>query len=100
MEHLTALELSQLKLGHSSMVQENAYEAIQALGLKLSECLAHFNNIQPGSLYHQSAITIRLAKALLSVGFNETNILFHGYSPLMTPNENFRSLLVRYIHLY
>lgn len=88
MQHLPRAELQRLKLGDSGMVQENAHEVVQALGPQLSKWSHHFNHVNPGSLYHHAAIGVRLAKTLLSVGFDELNSLYHGYSPLMALNAH------------
>src|SRR5262249_14966518 len=43
-----------------------------------------FQTVQPGSIYHSPYMSANLAEALFQAGFDHTNVLFHGFTPLMT----------------
>ncbi|KAH7008767.1 hypothetical protein EDB80DRAFT_872565 [Ilyonectria destructans] len=70
-------------LGHQ-VLQEEASSVVQAL----QECLIpipwQFQGIRPGSIYHSDCMSATLAESLFRAGFNHTNVLFHGFTPLMT----------------
>lgn len=85
-EHLSSAGFQQFEIGNSGMVQENAYEVASILMDRVFRWPTYMFQVKPGSIYHFSGIRLDLAKALVSVGFNKTNALFCGYSPLMTLN--------------
>lgn len=83
---LTSLAPSQItqygiKRGH--LVQNNAYEVAQAIQNCSVDFPNQYENIKPGSLFH-SCMSANLAENLFQAGFDQPNMLLHGYSPLMS----------------
>ncbi|KAH7023812.1 hypothetical protein EDB80DRAFT_770562 [Ilyonectria destructans] len=69
--------------GHQ-VLQEEAFSVVQALQERPIPIPWQFQGIQPGSIYHSACMSAVLAESLFRAGFNHTNVLFHGFSPLMT----------------
>ncbi|KAH7170197.1 hypothetical protein EDB81DRAFT_774690 [Dactylonectria macrodidyma] len=66
------------------MLQEQAFEVVKTLQKLSIPFPRHFQGVQPGSIYHSREMSVTLAEELFKAGFERTNILFHGFSPLMT----------------
>lgn len=66
------------------LIQEDAFEVVQALkdqGIRLPK---EFRNVQPGSVYHCAYMNNETIESLFRAGFSHTNIAFLGLTPLMT----------------
>lgn len=70
-------------IGHQ-VLQEEAFSVVQALRACLIPIPWQFQGIQPGSIYHSGCMSATLAESLFRAGFSHTNVLFHGFTPLMT----------------
>lgn len=84
LEWLPDHEISRLRLRDQIMLQDTAFETSEALLDQISYLPRCFGNVKPGSIYHSACLSMNLAQQLLSVGFQNPNTTFHGFTPLMT----------------
>lgn len=68
----------------TSLIQEEAFELVQALRKKDVDLPKEFRTVQPGSVYHCAYMNDETAESLFSAGFSHTNVEFLGFTPLMT----------------
>ncbi|KAG6357746.1 hypothetical protein INS49_013625 [Diaporthe citri] len=76
--------LDNLSPQENKLLQEDAFELLQALleqGIRLPK---GFRSVQPGSVYHCAYMNDETAESLFSAGFSHTNVDFLGFTPLMT----------------
>lgn len=66
------------------LVQEDAFELVQALRKNGVNLPKELRTVQPGSVYHCAYMNDETAESLLSAGFSHTNVDFHGFTPMMT----------------
>ncbi|KKY34250.1 hypothetical protein UCDDA912_g05809 [Diaporthe ampelina] len=76
--------LDSLRLKKENLVQEDAFELVQALREKGVSLPKAFQSVQPGSVYHCAYMNDETAESLLSAGFTHTDVEFLGFTPLMT----------------
>ncbi|KAI3398513.1 hypothetical protein diail_9037 [Diaporthe ilicicola] len=76
--------LDNLKPEKEDLVQEDAFEVVQALQDRRVPLPKEFRTVQPGSVYHCAYMNDETAEALFRAGFSHANVEFHGLTPLMT----------------
>lgn len=84
LEMLSLTEIGQFGLKPGQLVQDRADEIAQVINIRSNTFPGRYVPIQPGSVYHLSCMSALLVEALYQAGFDNTNTLFHGFSPLMT----------------
>lgn len=84
MTHLEEKDLAILSIRDISLPQDCAFEIIQLLRGQQVDLPSSFQTVRPGSIYHSPFMSVGLAKALFGAGFDQTNIAFGGFTPLMT----------------
>ncbi|KAL1883235.1 hypothetical protein Daus18300_000293 [Diaporthe australafricana] len=66
------------------LIQEDAFEVVQALEDQGIHLPKEFRSVQPGSVYHCAYMNDETTESLFRAGFSHTNIAFLGFTPLMT----------------
>lgn len=87
---LPQYEISRIGLRMGQMIQEEAFEVVETLQKLLIIIPEHIRGALPGTIYHSREMSVTLASELFKAGFERANLLFHGFSPLMT--VSFRGL--------
>lgn len=84
-EHIRErMNLHNLNTKKEILVQEDAFELVQALRKKGVNLPKQLRTVQPGSVYHCSYMNDETAESLLRAGFSHTSVEFLGFTPLMT----------------
>lgn len=84
-EHIRGhINLHDSSIEKEILVQEDAFELVQALREKGVNLPGGLQTVQPGSVYHCAYMNDETAESLFSAGFNNTNVDFLGFTPLMT----------------
>lgn len=86
LEWVTNEEATSFNLRRHHLLQEEAFNVARALQKRHIDIPDYFQNIRPGSIYHNEHMNADLAEALFLAGFDHTNVCLLGFSPLMTAN--------------
>lgn len=91
LENLPESEVVRLNLRNMKYLKDVAFEVRKSFKLYFGQPPAIFENVRPGSFYHGRYMDPILAQALLDAGFDNTDSLWKGYTPLMiTPSRGLR----------
>jgi len=82
--HLRENEIAAFNLREQSLLQEHAFDVIQLLRRQHIDIPRCFRTVRRGSIYHSPWMSEILADALFNVGFDHTNVVVEGFTPLMT----------------
>jgi ankyrin repeat protein len=77
-------DIKNLNIKEGYLLQEDAFELVQALLAAGIDVPKRFRSARPGSVYHSTHMNLELAQSLLSSGFDHTAVELSGFTPLMT----------------
>lgn len=83
LSNLLTKEINKFGLQEDSLLDEKAFDVVEALRHQDVSVPSTYDCLQPGSIYMWPSLTSLIAQKLFDAGFHETNTAFRGYYPLM-----------------